>query len=83
MRPKKGESAELTRHPLLEFNESGRQPLNRQIPQLPVKRDVPPDGADGARPGQPAGDRPSAQAAAKQVLPAAVVDVPEVIADIF
>jgi hypothetical protein len=59
------------------------QPLHGQIPELPVERDVAPDRTDRTRPGQPAGDRPPAQAAAKQVLLDAVVDAPEVIADVF
>ena len=62
---------------------SGCQPLHGQIPELPVERDIAPDGTDRARPGQPAGDRPPTQAAAKQVLLATVVDAPEVILDVF
>src|ERR1700730_6898320 len=66
----------------LEFSGSGRQHLRGQIPELAVELDVTPDGANRTRAGQTTAGRASAPAPTEQVLLAAVVDSPKVIAHI-
>src|SRR5438132_1919506 len=62
---------------------SGLEHLRGQIPELAVELDVTPDGANPARAGQTTAGRAPAQAPTEQVLLAAVINPPEVIADVF